>query len=213
MSRNRPRIGHLLTVVVALFAVGCALPTDESARVVKGPEVEDAMNPTTSTTQAVGSTQDRELFFFDEEDLLVAELRATPTGDDVATVLTMLREPSEDSVRRTSVPEQFSVTETSLDEGTLTVVLADDTLFTLGGTELGRAVAQVVVTATQLEDHDVERVQFVLDGEVREVPAGPDGTNTDEPVDECDFRQFLPRERCDNIPEPTTTTETRPPGS
>lgn len=190
--RSHLRIFTVAAVLIATVAA-CALPTDDSAQVVSGEDVENAMRPTTtSTTRPVGTTQQREMYYYDEDDLLIAEVRPTPLDTDIADILTMLAQPPEQEDWRTTVPEDFLVTTTELEDGVLTVVLADDALFQLGGSEPARAVAQIVLTATGLDSVGIDAVRFELDGERREVPAGPDLTNTDEPVDACDYRQFLP---------------------
>lgn len=192
------RIAAIGVVLLATLAA-CALPTDDSAQVIAGDEVESAMRPTTtSTTVAVGTTRDHKMFYFDEDELLIAELRETPSDTGVAEILTILSQPREEFELRSSVPEDFVVTTTELDDGVLTVVLADDALFELGGSVLARAVAQIVVTATELSD-EIQEVRFVLDDEVRDVPAGPELNDTDEPVDACDYRQFLREEDCTDI--------------
>jgi hypothetical protein len=184
--------------MLIVLGAACALPTDDSAQVVSGENVENVMTPTsTSTTQPVGSTKQREMFFY-EDDALVGVEREVPADADIAEILTMLSPTQEDTVYRSTLPEDFVVTTTELDDGILTVVLADDALFNLGGAELARAVAQIALTATQLKDSDITAVRFVLAGEdqARTVQAGPDLADTDDPVGPCDYRQFLPDEDC-----------------
>lgn len=211
LARLSIAIAWLLALVAA-----CALPTDDSPQELGGPEIENAMNPTTtSSTAPAGSTQQRELFYFDREDLLAAELRPVPLGSKPADILNLLGQTPTTKDWRTSVPETFLVSTTDLAaDGTLTVVLADDTLFALGGEELPRAVAQIVVTARRIQDVPVTGVRFQLDGQERQVPAGPNLTNTSDPVDECDYRQFLPGEQCAALSQETTTSvaEAQEPG-
>ena len=190
------RTPHVIGLVVAaLLIAGCTLPTDDSAQVLTGPEIDNVMNPTTTSTTSAVETRDRELFLFDDDDLLAPSVVAVPHDADIAAILNLLA-PSDDRSMRTAVPDGFVVSTTELSSsGVLTVVLADDTLFAqVGGDQLPQAVGQIVVTATELDDVDVRGVRFAIDGEPpqpRQVPTG-DGVNTDGPVTRCDYRQFLP---------------------
>lgn len=208
MSRARPLLLGL--AALALVVAACALPTDDAPQELSGPEIDNAMNPTTtSSTAPVGSTQLRELFFFNREDRLAAEERALALGSGPTEILNLLGQTPTTPDWRTSVPETFLVSSTELSsDGTLTVVLADETLFALGGEELPRAVAQIVVTARRIQDVRVTGVLFKLGEQLRQVPAGPNLTNTSDPVDECDYRQFLPGEQCAPLSTDTSTTST-----
>jgi spore germination protein GerM len=205
------RSARSLLVVLAIVTgvAACTLPTDDEPQALTGPEIESAMNPTTtSTTRPVGTTRDRELFFFDEDTELVAVLERTPFDADIAQILNLLAPSDEERDLRTALPNGFLVSETDLSDGTLTVVLADESLFDqIGGDQLQQAVAQIVLTATQLEDSDIREVRFEFDGEPQQVPTG-DGLNADT-VDACDYRRFLPGENCTTIaPAAPTTTST-----
>jgi Sporulation and spore germination len=192
MSPTRRRVtAYLIATAVIMSIAGCTLPTDDEAQVLSGPEIESAMNPTTtSTTSAPGVTTTHDLFFFDGDDLLVAVPEETPVGDDITAVLNLLAPSDEPGPLRTDVPEGFLVSDTDLaDDGTLTITVDDESLFELGGDRSSRAFAQIVVTAVAFED--VEQVVFELNDERRRVTMA-DGTSTDEPVDACDYVSFLP---------------------
>jgi hypothetical protein len=197
----------LLAAMTIVSVAGCTLPTDDEAQVLSGPEIDNAMNPTTtSTTRPPGVTTTHELFFFDDENLLVAVPEETPVGDDIAAVLNLLAPSDEPRVLRTELPDGFLVSDTELtDSGTLTVTVDDESLFALGGERSPRAFAQIVVTAVAFEG--VEQVLFELNGERRAVTMA-DGTSTDEPVDACDYVNFL-QIPCASVGQPagpTTTT-------
>lgn len=208
---RRPVLAVAATMLVALGA--CALPTDESAQVLSGPEIESAMNPTTtSTTQAPGATTTHELFFLDANDDLVGVQQETPAGESFAAVLSLLAPTDEPRALTTSVPDGFIVSDTELtDGGLLTIILPEESesLFALGGAESIQAFAQIVVTAVALPG--VERVQFVLNDEPRAVTMA-NGNSEDEPVDACDYVDSL-QIPCTSVGQsvgPTTTTMSVP---
>ena len=198
----RARIRRALAVVaLSAASIGvCALPTDESARAIDDPDVEDVMNPTstTSTTAVTGTTRLRELWFIqDPEGLLSIDGRQVATDATITGILNLLTDPPSDGSLRSAIPPEFQVVDTSLDAatGTLRIDIAED-LATLGlsGNELLRAVAQIVVTAIDLEGWEVDQVRFFVDGEVTSVPAGELGEDESDPVDACDYQNVLPED-------------------
>lgn len=205
-------------LVALLVVASCTLPGDDEAQVLSGPEIDNVMNPTTtSTTQAAGTPRERQLFFFDES-TLTGVIVETPLDDDITDVLNLLTGAPEEEELTSKIPEDFLVSDTELtDEGTLRVILADDTLFDiLGGTALTQAVAQIVVTATSFEtdgEVEIERVLFFLsdDEDPRPVPTG-DGTDTTEAVDRFDYCNYL-GQGCNANPPSSTSSTTRPASS
>ena len=208
----------LALVLVATLVAGCTLPTDDEAQVLTGPEIDNAMNPTTtSTTSPSGVSRSEELYFLDGEDMLEAANVSVPGDASITDVLNLLGPPVAEDDLSTALPDEFLISDTELsDDGTLTVHLADDTLFeALQGPVLVKAIAQIVVTAIALDDSEVTQVRFELDGDSRDVPTGDQTNSTEEPVDACDYAIYL-RVSCSSIGQspsagastPTTTAVT-----
>lgn len=201
----RRRLTGLL-VVVALVAVGCALPSDDEPDVlacdgVCAQVLEPAPTSSTSTTLPV-QTLPVNLFFFDAEDTLQPESRQIRTPISAADVLRELFEGTTEQGKSTAIPPDVELVDATVDEATgiLTVSLTD-ALFAIEGTELVRAIAQIVYTATQLSA--VRSVRFEIDGEIQPVPVGDGGSQT-RPVTKDDFPSFNPL----NTPSSSTTSST-----
>lgn len=199
-SPLRRVVGTLLGA--ALLAGACALPTDENPRPINDPAALEVVNPpsNSTTTTVIGTTRERQLFYFDESsDLLEPEMRLVPLDASIADVLNLLTEAPTSPLLRTAVPRDATVASATLTDGTLRVVLADEALLELAGNELSRAVAQLVVTATQFEGAEVDDVRFFIGDEPQSVPAGPEGVDEPGPVDACDYSRFLPGGNCTTI--------------
>lgn len=196
-------------VLAAMMISACSLPSDNNARVFRNDRVDDlTQEPATTTTTVVGDTNTWQLYFF-SSDVLIPEPRELPVSTSLAEVLNALTEGPKSDLRN-SVPPDVSVVGTELSsDGVLSIQLADNQLYAVEGTELTRAVAQLVVTATHLSS-EIQKVRFLIDDKVQSVPAGEEGNDTREPVTACDFRQFYPQGFCpappDNGRSANTTT-------
>lgn len=185
----------VLVLAGALSAAACALPTDENPRNINDPAALEVVNPpsNSTTTTVVGTTRERQLFYFDERsDLLEPEVRLVPLDASIADVLNLLTEAPTSPSLRTAVPPDLTVASATLTDGTLRIVLADEALREVAGDELSRAVAQLVVTATSFEGAEIDAVRFFIGDEPQSVPAGPGGEDEPGPVDACDYSRFLP---------------------
>ncbi|MBK5224251.1 MAG: GerMN domain-containing protein [Acidimicrobiia bacterium] len=189
-----------LALVVVASVSACALPTDDQAQIVTNPEVVEVVNPTTTTsTTTRGATTNRRLYFI-LDDLLVAAERPLDSSLALHEILntlaseTALDESGNDELLNTvppAVPPDVLIERTELaDDGTLRIHLSDDTLLRVPGSDRTRAVAQIVVTAMGLDD-DIDAVRFFIDDEPQSVPAGPEVADKSDPVDQCDYAQFL----------------------
>lgn len=201
---TRPDVRRAPTAVAAILAAvviagSCALPTDDSARSIQNDDVQEVMHPTstTSTTAPVGQSRARTLFFIDDDTDVLQEVERQ-VGLDAGTtdVLNMLSQNPETAGLRTAVPQDLTIVGAQLDpaSGTLTIELDQDfASLALTGNELFRAVAQIVVTANQLQvaDGPIRSVRFVIGNTVVQVPGGPEGEGQSDPVDACDYQTFL----------------------
>ena len=198
----------VVLVVAALVAGGCALPSDDSPDLLAVDNVptqllEPAPSSTTSTTLPL-RTLPVNLFFFDADDLLRAEQRQIRTPTTPSDVLRELFEGTTEEGKSSAIPPDVEVVGTSLDEATgiLTVAL-NDAVFDIESTELVRAIAQIVYTATQLAT--VRSVRFEIDGAIQPVPVDEGGSQT-RPVTKDDFPSFDPNRVATTTTSSTTTT-------
>lgn len=182
-------------VAVAILAAACSLPSDKNARVFTNEKVDDLIQvPSTTMSTVTGATNTWQLYFF-SSDVLLPESRELPVTASLAEVLNVLPQGPKGDFRN-SVPPDVVVIGTELSsDGVLSIQLADDQLYAVEGTELTRAVAQIVVTATHLSS-EIQKVRFLIDDKVQSIPAGEEGNDTREPVTACDFRQFYPQGFC-----------------
>jgi hypothetical protein len=201
-----------VVAALAVLAGACALPTDDqpdelAADGVPAGLLEPAPTSTTSTTLPV-QTLPVNLFFFDAEDTLRPESRQIPAPITPADVLRDLFEGTTEQGKSTAIPPDVELVDATVDEATgiLTVSL-NDALFAIQSTELVRAIAQIVYTATQLST--VRSVRFEIDGEIQAVPVG-DGGNQTRPVTKDDFPNFDPLRTPATSTTSTTTTTTVP---
>lgn len=197
-------IRHLIIVAtIALGAVACALPSDENPRKITDPAALEIASPveTTTTTAVLGIPRERSAWFFDQDNILSPETRALPIEATISDVLNLLSEPPATTRWRTAVPSGVEVASATVEGGVLRVVFTDDTLFGVGGSELSRAVAQLVVTALDVDGHSAESVRFFVGSldDPRSVPAGPASEDESQPVDACDYAQFLAPGACTGI--------------
>ena len=169
-------------------------------------ELLEAAPPSTTTT--VAETEDtlpRLLWFIADDELSREEVQIRVSrANDLTEILNRLVEGTTQQDHRSAIPDDvvFVTYRTDDTSRTVTIELADAALFEIDGSELARAVAQIVFTATQ-PALGYEQVRFEIDGNIRSVPVGA-GSNTSDPVDRCDYERFDPSPSC---PEPTTTTQ------
>lgn len=167
----------------------------------------DPESPTTTTTQPE-ATLPRGLWFIEDDDLARESVQIPVSrADDLTSVLNRLFEGTRQQDRRNAIPDGVRVLGYRVDEdsGVVTIELADASLFDVASTELARAVAQIVFTATE-STFGHEAVRLEIEGNIRSVPTGA-GSNTSDPVGRCDYERFYASADC---PDPTTTTTTSP---
>ncbi|MFP4512704.1 MAG: GerMN domain-containing protein [Acidimicrobiales bacterium] len=199
-----------LAVAALILLMGCAMPSDaEPDPITLDDEYADLLEPAPppTTTTPAESTLPRGLWFI-ADDLLSRESTQIEVSraDDLTAVLNRLTEGTRQQDHRSAIPGGVVFLGHRSDEGsrTVTVEMADAALFEIDGTELARAVAQIVFTATQ-PVFGYEAVRFEIDGDIRSVPTGS-GSNSNEPVGQCDYERFDPDPSC---PSTTTTTTDR----
>ncbi|GJM38532.1 MAG: hypothetical protein DHS20C19_18990 [Acidimicrobiales bacterium] len=215
-----------LALVSALVAVGCSLPTDESAQVIEQDRLDESLRRvTTTTTTTLPPVRTRDFAYFllttlDDNDV-TRKVRQVPVPVALTTSLFDLIDPmgGEGFAASLNAEEglinqvrEYDVIDISIDDGRGgDVGVATVFLETIGeeppGDEVLRDVAaQLVWTLTG--EPDIGQVLISIDGELQELPTTNDDENlTSEPVDTDDYADYNP-ELVDDPPDDTTTTTT-----
>lgn len=186
------------------------VPTTDPGGTVGGSVPDE---PTTTSTQVPTATSRVDLYytigFSDEIARLTRELREDPS---IQEVVAQLEAPLED-VRgfglRTAVPRGMVVT-TTIERGTATIELDSDVVDGMTDENLGRAIAQIVLTVTSFRPANsggIGLVRFEVDGEGLAVFVPARGGSS-EPGEELAFEDFAPL-----IAGPTGPTTIAPPGA
>ncbi len=150
---------------------------------------------TTTTAPVAEGTDERvvtRIFLLDPNDLLVARERTVPAPLTPGAALRALRAGPDPTERRagitTALPAEIPVQFLGARDGVARVRLSP--AFTDGSVRRqAGALAEIVYTLTDLPG--IERVSFLVDEEVVEVPRG-DGSLTADPVGRADYARFAP---------------------
>jgi hypothetical protein len=150
---------------------------------------------TTTTAPVVEGIDERvaaRVFLLGPDDLLLARERALPSPLTPGAVLRALRAGPDRAERQagitTALPAEIPVQFLGSRDGVARVRLSP--AFTDGSVRRqASALAEIVYTLTDLPG--IERVSFLVDEEVVEVPRG-DGSLTADPVGRADYARFAP---------------------
>lgn len=177
-----------LAVVLVALLVGCGIPVDEAPEVFDLPDVgaEGADFPTTGELAAAP------LYLVGDEGL-VRVTRDLPdpidAGDLIESLLSGVTEPEDRSGLSSSIPSGTELISLDIVDRVATVDLSAD-FASVGGQQEILAVAQIVLTVTQLVD--VDGVVFELDGVRTDVPTA-DGALATVAVTPDDYESLIER--------------------
>jgi hypothetical protein len=210
-ARRRHRALVLGILAVLALTAACAMPSDaEPQPISMSDDFDDLLEPAPPPTTATPAeeTLPRTLWFI-ADDVLSSQSTQVEVSraGDLTEVLNRLAAGTRQQDHRSAIPDGVVFVGHRSDEGsrTVTIELADVSLFEIDGNELARAVAQIVFTTTHPGNNfGYDRVRFEIDGSIRSVPIGA-GSNTNDPVGRCDYERFDPSPSC---PATTTTTTT-----
>lgn len=229
-NRTRLSLAALVAAVVLAGTASCAMPSDNEAHVVSiGEEhrvvLEPAPTSEVTTTTAREATLEVGLYFIEDDKLRRQPWdMAVSRAENLTSVLNQLLQGTYRQNFRTAIPTGVEIIDTRINDATrvATIVLLDNTLFSIEGNDRLRAIAQIVFTATDRNRNNlgVERVQFEIDGDLLTIPKG-DGTDTSQPVGRCDYAtsvilgdqggaDFIDPSR--DCPSTNSTTSTTSPG-
>jgi spore germination protein GerM len=192
----------IAAVAVVALAAGCGLSPDDEPNAIAPENLPPGLidpNPGTSTTLANSpGTSTVPVYFLvrvgDATRLIEVEREVADDSSPAARVGALLTQPTaeetDDGITTALPADLILVDEPALDEEEhiLTVNLSRE-LNLLEGAELTRAVAQIVWTATELDD--VQRVRFLVEGEPIPVP-DDEGVEKSDAVGQADYRALAP---------------------
>jgi spore germination protein GerM len=184
---------HEVALVICLLAVSaCGIDNDTAPRPISDANQQQLVDVSTKPQSPAGGS-DR-VFLLAPDSSTETHLRAAPrdVGDSATQRLASLfgaLSVAETSARlRTAIPEGLQLHSAVLGtDGTLVVDVSDQ-LVTLSGAPLIEAVAQIVFTASEVQD--VRRVDLLVDGERQQWPAA-DGELRTQPLTVFDYPGFV----------------------
>jgi spore germination protein GerM len=192
----------IAAAAVVALAAGCGLSPDDEPNAIAPENLPPGLidpNPGTSTTLADSpGTSTVPVYFLvrvgDATRLIEVEREVADDSSPAARVGALLTQPTaeetDDGITTALPADLILVDEPALDEEEhiLTVNVSRE-LNLLEGAELTRAVAQIVWTATELDD--VQRVRFLVEGEPIPVP-DDEGVEKSDAVGQADYRALAP---------------------
>ena len=180
---TRPSALARVVVLAVAFASGCGVQPDASPRDL--PEAEQALEIPAEPSGDIASGADR-IFLIEpgDERLLRSVQREATSARDLMD--TLLRGPNDGEIEaqyNTAIPSTTKLNGALVQGQTLVVDLSSD-IIDLDTQSLTRAVAQIVYTATELDN--IESVQIKIDGDIFPAPT-PAGDTTTAPLQIYDF--------------------------
>jgi hypothetical protein len=170
-------------IVGALLVSACGVQPDGAPRDL--PDAEQALAPSAGSSGDTAQGADRIYLLAPADERLLRSVQRE-ARDPTELISTLLRGPNDAEIEaqfNTAIPSTTTLNEARRQGQTLVVDLSPD-IIELDTQSLSRAVAQIVYTATELDE--IENVQIEIDGERLSAPT-PDGDTTSEPVSVFDF--------------------------
>lgn len=185
--RNRPPLASLVAITViitlAVAVTACGIALDSNPRRM------DLAVSTTTTTEG-NEVGDQTVILYYGLDESIVPLPAQVPDDQISTLLRqLLKAPSkstDDSVLRSSIPSGTRL-RSATQRGTVLVVDLSEDFGNVVGPSRQKAIAQIVLSATQLDR--IREVRFRIDGEDIQVPSPTRGDV--DTVSACDFKGML----------------------
>lgn len=149
----------------------------------------DLVVSTTTTTEAAEAGDQTVILYYGLDESIVPVPAHVP-DDQVSTLLRQLLKPppkdGEDSLLRSSIPAGTRL-RSATQRGTVLVVDMSEDFGNVVGASRQKAIAQIVLSATQLDR--IREVRFRIDGEDIQVPSPTRGDV--DTVGACDFKGML----------------------
>ncbi len=191
------RLAPALAVALSMLLVACGVPEDDGPQELTADEVPFGLlttaPTTTSTPENLPPSREAELYFLDTEGLLEPLPREVADRSAATVIETLLATDTAGlpATYSSNIPPDTVLldifTESDGENDVLTVDLSEQ-FTTIQGERFIAAVAQIVFTASDLED--VDAVSFRVDGEP--IPVSDEqGAAQDDPVTPLDYRSLL----------------------
>lgn len=216
---GRRRVARAAWIVaVAGLVAACGVPSDEAPRAISATDVPfgllDAVGTTTTTASLVPELQPGvavTVYLLDRDGLLLPVSRRSSVGGPVDVLRALLEGPRPDESAaglRSALPvaTELLAFRTGPETGAAIVDLSDDFL-TVQGEQQIKAVAQVVLTLTELPG--ITGVRFAFEGQVRPVFRAQ-GDLTDAPLTRASFTQLTTQSRASGETAPAAGAEEDP---
>jgi hypothetical protein len=182
---TRRRLLVALGLVVAVVLAACGVPDEEEPRELAAEDLPaDLLEPqptTPGSTTPGGVTAAANIYFMGTERLVAVERRVDPPPDPAEVIILLLEGPTseeQDLSVSTEIPPETELLDATLSRtGVLTIDLSEE-INDIRAEAQQRAIAQLVFTATDLEE--VAEVRFEVEGEAKPVPVG-DGRQESSP--------------------------------
>jgi spore germination protein GerM len=171
-------LGHLVAIG-ALLVSACGVQPDGSPRDL--PEAEQVLAPAGGSSGDTAQGADRIYLIAPGDDRLLRSVQRE-AQNPTELISTLLRGPNDSEIEAqfsTAIPSTTTLNGDVRRQGQTLIVDLSDDIIELDTQSLSRAVAQIVYTATELEE--IETVQIEIDGERLSAPT-PDGDTTQEPL-------------------------------
>lgn len=183
-SNPAKKAGVALVVALAVAAGACGIGTDESPRALP------ASTTTSSTLPSDVQGPERAVFWFVQAEKLVPALRpvAAFSPDAIMETLLVPPESSEGEGLSNAIPAGTELLGTETRDGITEVNLSAE-FEDVVGPGSSRAIGQIVMTLTDIED--VDGVRFAVDGEPIEVTSLDPDRGTVQVVNACDYAELL----------------------
>ena len=187
------RLLPLLVGLGLLVAAGCGVPEDDDPQALTPEEVPfDLLSTPTTTTEPVEvlpPSRRANLFFVNGDGEVTAVSREVADQSAEAAIEALLATDTSglDPGLTSNIPPETTLLDITQDDDMLTVDLSEQFGDVVGG-GFRSAVAQIVFTATELED--IVSVAFRVDGERITVP-DEDGAAQSAPVTRNDYDSLL----------------------
>ena len=176
---NRSTLLRIVGLGGILLVAACGVQPDSSPRDL--PEAEQVLAPTAGSSGDTAQGADRIYLIAPGDDRLLRSVQRE-AQNPTELISTLLRGPNDAEIEAqfsTAIPPATTLNGEGRRQGQTLVVDLSPDIIELDTQSLSRAVAQIVYTATELEE--IETVQIEIDGERLSAPT-PDGDTTDDPL-------------------------------
>lgn len=205
-----PRRAVVVTAVLLLGMTACGIPVDSRPRDI--PDLQAATTVPRGGTQNL-QARNAKLYFVataaGRTDRLQPILRRAD-ADPASVVRELLKglDPADDRTLRTAIPPDTQLRAASQSTDGTAIIDLNQTFFKAKGSQLVRALAQLVFSVSALDG--VGQVRILVDGATRDWPLG-DGVSQSRALTVADFAELNPSSQPDYVLLPSPPVGTTAP--